>query len=94
MWSNCRFYAWWRYRQMHRDWVKAGMPVGKEPYRWSRPSRSFPRWITHHGVGWRDSTSGLMEFESFVPDRPVDAPWWKAWTRILFRGRVKQGDTP
>lgn len=94
LWSNCRLYAWWRYRHMHREWVRAGMPRGREPYRWKRPSRLNPRWITHHGVGWRDSASDMMALESFVPRENVDLPWWRLWQCLLFPGRVVRGDRP
>lgn len=95
--SNCRIYAWWRYRQMIREWERAGMPAGREPYRWSRPSRLSPRWIKHHGVGWRDSASDMMALESYVPDVPEDLTlrrWWRWWLAVLFPGRVVRGDRP
>lgn len=43
---------------------------------------------------WVYATHTLVEVESFVPLYPRTVPWYLAWTRLLFRGRVKHGDVP
>ncbi len=95
MLSNCWIWAELEYWRRRRAWVRAGMPAGGEPYRVSRPSRHEPRrLIDHHLVGrWSDSRQAVV-VESFKPVAPRPVPWWMAWTRLLFRGSVQQGDQP
>lgn len=92
--SNCWIWARLEYRRRRRAWIASGMPPGQEPYLARRPSRSSPRWLDHHFVGALDLDTDRLALESFKPDRPVDVPWWRAWTRLLFRGRVRSGDFP
>jgi hypothetical protein len=46
-------------------------------------------------VSWEHAHTGeRRDVRGFVPIHPVDVPWYLAWTRLLFRGRVKHGDAP
>jgi hypothetical protein len=89
--SNCWIWAKLEYWRRKRAWVRAGMPIGQEPYWVKRQSRNEPRCLMHYEVG-RRCEDGRIEVESFKPDVPTDAPWWLAWTHMLFRGSVKKGD--
>jgi len=95
MHSNCLIEALREYRRRLRRWRQAGRPRGQEPYLLKRRSRHEPRWIHHYLVGrWRDCPhcGGGVQVESFKPDAPLDVPWWRAWSRLLFRGRWVAGD--
>jgi len=90
--SNCLIWALGTYAVRLRAWVRAGMPAGLEPYLTLRPSRSRPRWVPHFLVAQRDPETGAMELDSYKPVEPVDVPWWRVWTRLLFKGRAVRGD--
>lgn len=92
--TNCVIWALCEWRRRLATWRAAGRPVGREPYLLLRPSRRDPRHLPHMLVGHRDSQSDLMHLESFKPDEPTDVPWWRAWSHIVFRGRVSRGDVP
>ena len=92
--TNCFIWARNEYRRRRLEWIKAGMPIGKEPYWIERPSRSAPRWITHYMVGGYDPVTDQVRIESFKPTAPTDVPWWLAWTHALFVGRAQAGDWP
>lgn len=94
---NCLFWAYLEYRRRERDWVRAGRPIGDEPYWVKRPSRNAPRGLRHRLVGRLHRASGMIEVESFKPDVPTDVPLWKfwrVWTHLLFKGRAERGDNP
>jgi hypothetical protein len=95
MWSNCFIWAHHRERQLWRQWESLGCPQDRVPCIQRRAGRIEPYWTRHWVVGWWiHATHTLVEVESFVPLYPRTVPWYLAWTRLLFRGRVKHGDVP
>lgn len=93
--NNCFIWAHWRERQLWREWERLGQPTHKEPCIQRRTSRRRPRWVRHWVVGWwNHATRTLEDAESFVPDSPIEGPWYVVWTRLVYRGHVKHGDNP
>ena len=86
--SNCILWAMWRYVGLLAAWIRAGRPKHEEPHIWARPSRLEPWWLMHCGVDHFDGE--LWVREEFRPINPTNAPWYLAWTHILFRGRVER----
>lgn len=66
---------------------------GEEIYVWARPSRAR-NGVVHVGCGVYCKATDSIRPISFKPDDPVDVPWWRAWTRLRFRGRYRLGDWP
>jgi hypothetical protein len=87
--SNCLAFAWREYRRRYAEWQAAGMPPALHPWLQGRPSKSAPHEVLHWTVGgWLDAPL------EFVPLERRDVPWWLAWTRLVFRGRVRRADFP
>jgi hypothetical protein len=83
---NCWIWAaqeWWR---LMRQWLREGRPPGKQPYFNIRASDLTPWWLMHSLVS---REPGVMQ--SFKPDDPVSLPWWQAWRKWSFKGRVRKG---
>lgn len=95
MWNNCFIWAHWYYFQLKREWRRQGKPLERVPCIHSRPSRSHPNDVPHWIAGWWCyRTSTLEEARSFVPDKRHDVPWYLVWTRLFFKGHIKEGDNP
>lgn len=95
MWANCFVWAHWRYMILCREWIALGRPIERVPALLARPSRSVPWWAGHWIAGWWLPFEGVLEeVTSFVPHERRNVPWWMAWTRLLFKGRVKKTDAP
>lgn len=95
MLNNCFIWAHWQHIRMCCEWDRAGQPGPWEPAITRRPSRRFTRLVGHWKVSWEHAHTGeRRDVRGFVPIHPVDVPWYLAWTRLLFRGRVKHGDAP
>ncbi len=95
MLNNCFVWAHWQHVRMCCEWERAGHPADWEPVLIRRPSRRFPRLVGHWITARRNPWTGELRDEaSFVPDHPVDVPWYLAWTRLLFPGHIKHGDVP
>lgn len=90
---NCWVYAARRFDHLQRRWREAGSDPRQQPYAVGRTSRHPPSWVWHVLVAaQRDHDTDAMPLESYSPAEPVDLPWWQAWRRLQFRGRVKRGD--
>jgi hypothetical protein len=89
---NCWVWAaqeWWR---LMRQWLRDGRQPGKQPYFNTRASDLSPWWLMHSLVSpGPNPDSGVMPLESFKPDDPVQLPWWQAWRKWSFEGRVRKG---
>lgn len=83
--SNCVIETWRHRRALRR--------AGMESYSVKRPSR-FAWSPFHQGWGVLDKSTGQIRFFSFKPVDGRDVPWYMAWTRLLFKGRVVEGDAP
>jgi hypothetical protein len=90
--GNCYVWAVLEYRKLKRQWREKGAFPLEEPYFVSRASRHSPRWVKHYMVGQLNPGTNALEVRSFKPVSPVDVPWWLAWTRLWFEGRVVVGD--
>jgi hypothetical protein len=84
--SNCLIETWRARRRLRL--------MGVESYVWRRASRySFSPF--HSGWGVIDPDTGLMRMWSFKPiDGGEDVPLYMAWTRLIFKGSVVEGDAP
>lgn len=71
--------------------IKKGYEKGDEPYIWLRPSR-FEGSPFHMGWGKLDQETGQMQMYSFKPKEPVDLPTYLAFLRLMFEGKVVNGD--
>jgi hypothetical protein len=87
--SNCQFFAWREFRRRYALWKAAGYPKHARPFVTQLPSNSEPHQVLHAQVGGM----GLPTLE-FVPVHRKDVPWWLAWTRFRFLGRVRPVDFP
>jgi hypothetical protein len=90
---NCWLWAKLEYRRRCRAWVAAGRPFNKAPYILKRPTYFTPQWFSHWFVGEHDPSIDAVHVESYTPINPTNDPWWAAWRHVLFRGKVKRGDT-
>ena len=91
--GNCFFWAWLEWHRRVLAWRRSGCQPGREPVLIVRPSRSRPHWVPHFLVS-REEHGVIQEPLSFKPTRPMDAPWWRAWTHFCFVGTVRTGDFP
>jgi hypothetical protein len=84
--SNCIIETWRARRRLKKQ--------GIESYRLSRDSR-FNFSPFHMGWGVLDSSTGQIRMFSFKPvGKGVDVPWYLAPTRLIFKGRIVEGDAP
>lgn len=92
MYSNCLLWLIPAYRRAIIEWMRAGMPEGREPYIVIRPSRKKPRWVPHFLLGFHHSADRTIDLTSFKPVEPVDVPWWRVFLHFWFKGHVVKGD--
>jgi hypothetical protein len=90
---NCWIYAGQEWGGLMGAWHARGRPKEEAPYMVVRPSRAEPYWVMHVLVGESyNSDSGHMPLRSYKPVAPSNAKWWQVCQRVVFDGRVKDGD--
>lgn len=87
MYSNCLVWSIVRLIELQIGWLRAGRPVGYEPYWYLRSSRLAPWWVPSWGVEYWNGTRWVKE--KFVPDDKTVLRWYQVWRKFWFRGHVE-----